>query len=279
MRYIPALIIAIAIVLTPIVWHFAASLSDEERRGGVSSVDSSARIDIAEIQVELLELRSTIADLQSQSAVLRQQLSARAMPSAPEPAPNLQGGQTGIDTSAYPDVVLIGDRRRINVGLRHANTSFLVGLLGMPAENLGDTCAPMTNPKLRALLETREVGPVRVRMLKPALDSLETIFDKIRLSDEELYKRINTAGSLCVRFVRGSRTSLSAHAFGLAVDLNINGVLDTLGDGKTQLGLTILADFFREEGWIWGAAFGREDSMHFEVSRDLLEQWRAEGRI
>jgi hypothetical protein len=45
------------------------------------------------------------------------------------------------------------------------------------------------------------------------------------------------------------------------------------------LGLTILADFFEAEGWIWGAGFGREDSMHFEVSREMIEQWRAEGKI
>ena len=57
---------------------------------------------------------------------------------------------------------------------------------------------------------------------------------------------------------------------GLAVDLNIDGHLDNFTDGKTQLGLTILAEFFREEGWVWGAGFRREDSMHFEVSRRQL---------
>jgi hypothetical protein len=116
-------------------------------------------------------------------------------------------------------------------------------------------------------------------MLRPAIDSLREVFEQVRRTDPDLYDRIDTAGSLCVRLVRGSETSVSNHAFGLAVDLNIDSYLDTLGDGYTQLGLTILADFFRDAGWIWGAAFGREDSMHFEVSRELLEHWRAEGRI
>ena len=53
----------------------------------------------------------------------------------------------------------------------------------------------------------------------------------------------------------------------------------SLGDGKTQLGLNILADFFNEEGWAWGAAWGREDSMHFEVSKQMLQQWRKDGKI
>lgn len=116
-------------------------------------------------------------------------------------------------------------------------------------------------------------------MLQPALDSLKRVFEKVKATDPDLYARINTAGGLCVRQIRGTRGRTSTHAFGLAVDLNIDGKLDTLGDGKTQLGLTILADFFRAEGWVWGAGFSREDSMHFEVSRQKLEEWRAEGKI
>lgn len=40
-----------------------------------------------------------------------------------------------------------------------------------------------------------------------------------------------------------------------------------------------MADFFNGEGWVWGAAYGREDSMHFEVARETIEKWIAEGRI
>ncbi len=72
---------------------------------------------------------------------------------------------------------------------------------------------------------------------------------------------------------------MSTHSYGLALDLNIDGVLDNFTDGKTQLGLTILADFFNEEGWVWGAGFSREDSMHFEVSRKQLDQWLADGSL
>jgi hypothetical protein len=118
-----------------------------------------------------------------------------------------------------------------------------------------------------------------VQMLQPAIDSLKRVFRNVEATDPDLYARINTAGSLCVRQIRGTVGRTSTHSFGLAVDLNIDGKLDTLGDGKTQLGLTILADFFREEGWVWGAGFTREDSMHFEVSRQMLEKWREEGKI
>jgi hypothetical protein len=137
----------------------------------------------------------------------------------------------------------------------------------------------MTNERLASKLRTEQVGPVRVRMLEPALESLARVFERIKATDPDLHDRINTAGALCVRHIRGAPGRTSTHAFGLSLDLNIDGHLDQLGDGKTQLGLTILADFFRDEGWYWGASFGREDSMHFEVSRDLVEQWIAEGRL
>ena len=116
-------------------------------------------------------------------------------------------------------------------------------------------------------------------MLEPALESLARIFETIQSVDPDLYARVNTAGALCVRRIRGSVSSVSTHSFGLAVDINIDGVLDTLGDGRTQLGLTILADFFNAEGWVWGAAYSREDSMHFEVSREKVEEWVAAGNL
>lgn len=274
MRFLPAIIISVSLLLAPFVWHLSARLLSP---GGVSgsAVDSSARIEIIEMRDEIQELNQKIETMEATVAALRNRPSTDS--SAAE-GPTL-GGNTGIDTSAYPDVVLIGDRRKINKGLTVPTPSFLESFLGRPRDEINDACQSITDPKLKDMLELKTVGQVKVRMLRPAIESLERVFEKIRISDQELHKRINTAGSLCVRRIRGSKNSLSSHSFGLALDLNINGVLDTLGDGKTQLGLTILADFFRDEGWIWGAGFTREDSMHFEVSRELLEKWRDSSEI
>lgn len=238
-------------------------------------MDSSARIEISDIHQELYELNLVIESLESSVAALRSDRSDRPSNENAGDA----GGNTGIDTSAYPEVVLIGDRRKINKGLSVPTPGFLEKFLGRPRADINDNCQPMTHPKLKEMLKLATVGPIKVQMLQPAIDSLGRVFDNIRASDQELFKRINTAGSLCVRRIRGSQNRLSTHSFGLALDLNINGKLDTLGDGKTQLGLTILADFFRDEGWIWGAGFTREDSMHFEASRELLERWREAGKI
>ncbi len=287
-RLIPAIVIAVGVLFAPLVWVVSSSLIGGGSGGGAlmtgsgegGAVDSSARIDI-EI------LRQQVEDLQQRLGLVEQELSrlqslprdgaAGLDPSDPNYLPERLGDNQILDS--YAQVVLIAGRRKINEGISVSSPSFLLESFGPPREVLSDDCEPMTNPKLKDMLVTEDVGPIRVSMLRPAVDSLKRVFAKIEAADPDLYERISTAGALCVRRIRGSQNSVSTHAFGLAVDLNIDGVLDTLGDGRTQLGLTILADFFQAEGWFWGAAFSREDSMHFEVSREMITKWRADGII
>jgi len=42
-----------------------------------------------------------------------------------------------------------------------------------------------------------------------------------------------------------------------------------------QHGLTLIAPIFQRHGWCWGAAFRKEDGMHFEGSKTLIDQWAA----
>ncbi|WP_171103396.1 M15 family metallopeptidase [Ruegeria sp. HKCCD7255] len=278
MRIVPAIILAVAIILAPILWYVVPLVVPFEENFEGPAIDSGARIEI-----EMLSQQ--VEDLRNQVERLTQQMSSGQSGGTYLQQQNLDAADDfGFDSStpneiidAYAQVVLIADRKKVNEDLELAGAAFLRETFGLPREELTDECQSMTNPRLQDNLVLEDVGPVRVRMLKPAIESLRTVFENIERTDPDLYARINTAGSLCVRRIRGATESASAHAYGLAVDLNIDGVLDTLGDGKTQLGLTILADFFRDEGWVWGAAWGREDSMHFEVSRDKIEEWLEQG--
>jgi hypothetical protein len=246
-----------------------------------SAVDSGARIDIEQMRIQIEDLQRRLGIVEQEVQLLKATAAsnptASVDPSDPNFLPERLGENTIIDQ--YAQVVNLAGRRTNNEGITVSSPSFLIEKFGLPRESLSDDCEPMTNPSLKALLVTEDVGPIRVSMLKPAVESMRNVFTKIQAVDPDLYARISTAGALCVRRIRGSQNSVSTHAFGLAVDLNIDGVLDTLGDGRTQLGLTIIADFFQEEGWFWGAAFGREDSMHFEVSREMITKWRSEGKL
>ncbi|MEM9344824.1 MAG: M15 family metallopeptidase [Pseudomonadota bacterium] len=282
MRFVPAIIIGVAIMLTPVVWFVTSRLLTTGNVNIAPAVDSAARI-------ELEMLRQQVETAQARiEAMERQMAGLQALPPQTQTGqgtnfgdvndPPVTDGDNAI-IDQYAQVVLIADRRNVNRGKQLLRPRYLRDTVGLPRQNLGDTCQSMTNERLLNKMFRGRIGPINVQLLQPAAESMEEVFNEIRAIDADLYARINTAGGLCVRRIRGSQNSASLHAYGLAIDLNIDGQLDTLGDGKTQLGLTILADAFREKGWIWGAAFSREDSMHFEVGRDLFDQWLNEGRI
>ncbi len=286
---IPALILAFAIILAPILWFVIPMMTGQSSSGTGPAIDSQARIEIEILNQQVEDIRLRLEDIREGMTALGQEVRERPAFQAQRPLlqqqPQSDGSevfeQNGTNSiiDSYAQVVLIADRRNVNKGLKTAGPSYLAKKLGRPREVLSDKCEPMTNPRLKPKLKTQRVGPIRVTMLQPALDSLTRVFENVRITDPDLYARINTAGALCVRRIRGTKDRISTHAFGLAVDLNIDGKLDTLGDGRTQLGLTILADFFRTEGWVWGASWRREDSMHFEISRKQLDQWLAEGKL
>ena len=284
MRLLPVIILSVSILIGSLIMvsiplFFPPRLAGE----GGGAVDNNARIDIELLHGDLDGQAEVIAQLRDQVDALENRIMTME---AGATGPAADGGLQIVSPSGtndildqYAQVVLVADRRSLNKGLTVPTSSWLISTFGPPADNLGDKCATMTNPRLAALLQEAQVGPVKVRMLKPAIESLGIILDKIKLADPDLYARINTSGALCVRLVRGSAVSVSSHSFGLSLDLNIDGILDNLGDGRTQLGLTILSDFFNADGWIWGAAYGREDSMHFEVSKEKIEEWVAAGNI
>ena len=290
-RYGWALIIAVAIMWTPFMYEIARrSLGPEPAPGAAAVAPPAAPASDAELlrlQREMDDLSIGLDTLLDRVERLEEELERRgdagprntpASANAPAPASSAAGD---IPAAAVRYVALVRppERRTVNDTLDPSGHAWLADFFGPPrvAGDYTQDCKEPDNPRLRANLELRDVGPFRVRMLKPALDSLERIFARIREEEPELHDILGSAGSLCGRLVRGSADRVSGHAYGAALDITIAGSLDRMGDAKTQLGLVLLHEYFREEGWFWGVAFRREDSMHFEVSRQTLEAWKAQG--
>ena len=127
-------------------------------------------------------------------------------------------------------------------------------------------------------MEIANVGPFRVQGLKPAVASLKEIVSEIAVKAPDAHTELGTAGMLCARLVRGTKThAISNHSWGTAIDLTLDGVLDTRGDNLVQEGLTRIAPVFNRHGWFWGAGFRTEDAMHFEAGDDLIRKWHAAG--
>ena len=94
-------------------------------------------------------------------------------------------------------------------------------------------------------------------------------------NDAGLLDRILTfGGSWAPRFIRGSRTTLSNHAWGTAFDINVQW--NMLGQTPAVKGakgsVRELVQLANTHGFYWGGHFGkysanRVDGMHFEISR------------
>lgn len=253
--------------------------------------DTETEAAIARLERRLEEQTGQTARLEEELATLRRETEAlgeRVAAGAPAAAPvpeigDLPSDQFGGD-AAPPETEGLVDpmqlaKGRFNDGIQRPTPTLMHELLGAPRQSYTQECLPVTNPRLIEALETRNVGNFRLTMLRPALESFEQVMDRLRREEPTIYDALGTAGALCARYVRGSGRSVSSHAWGAAVDLTLTGDLDRMGDGATQFGLVVLAEFFNQAGWYWGAGYGREDSMHFEVGEALLRQWIAEDRM
>jgi len=84
---------------------------------------------------------------------------------------------------------------------------------------------------------------------------------------KNLLDRIQTySGAFVPRFIRGSRKTLSNHAFGSAFDINASW--NWLGQVPAMLGeegcVRELVTTAHKYGFYWGGHFSRRDGMHFE---------------
>ena len=166
-----------------------------------------------------------------------------------------------------------------NAGLSGCTNSLMLSALGKPRSVFTAECAAITNKNLAKRIKTDNVGPFRVTGFDLAVDDLKAIFAAIKAQRPAEYAMLGTAGMLCCRLVRGSKTSISNHSWGTAIDLTIEGKLDVRGNGRAQAALIAIAPIFNKHGWFWGATFRIEDAMHFEVSAQRINKWKAEGKL
>lgn len=121
-------------------------------------------------------------------------------------------------------------------------------------------------PQLRGVVGAPADG--RVPFHRAGADRLRELFE--RWERAGLLPRLQTwGGSWVPRFIRGSRSTLSNHAFGTAVD--INAAWNPLGAVPTLAGrhgsVRELVPIANELGFFWGGHFTtRPDGMHFELA-------------
>lgn len=169
------------------------------------------------------------------------------------------------------------NRRTLNGDLRGARNKTMLSIIGQPRSQYDDECRRPTNKRIADMMETVDFGPFRATGLGPAVDTLRKIMAEIKKEHPQIHDALSTAGMSCSRLVRGSKTAISNHSWGTAIDLKLEGKLDRRGDNRTQRGLLEIYRIFNRHGFFWGAAFTTEDSMHFEASDQLVRSWAKDG--
>jgi hypothetical protein len=286
---IAPIIVAIGVIIAAIAFAMVTTLLESADSGAdlrLTRLEETFDADAAQrarLEAEIGALKADLAQLRDDMSLIANR--APVAPSTAVAAPVEAGALTASEdeqhlpeTEALTEQMLAA-RDRFNKGVTQPRGKTMMALLGPPRDDYGTDCRTISNPKLKALVETREVGTIKVTMLKPALDSLERIVAKLKEDEPDIYAKLGTAGALCVRFIRGSNASVSNHSWGTAIDITLQGELDPFADGTMQIGLVILAEHFNEEGWYWGGGYNREDGMHFEVGEETLKKWVEEGLI
>jgi len=179
----------------------------------------------------------------------------------------------------------------INPGLSSASANYkwMMSTLGSPGCEMSAACfscgCKLSNDRINSKLVSEDVGPFRVYALRPFVDALTRVFTRVQRDNPSLYQSLSSAGALCCRPIKKSDgtagSSYSNHSWGVAIDIKIDGELDRRGDGMTQRGLLELSKYMNDEKIWWAAGYvgGAEDAMHFEVSKEALDDWIGRGML
>ena len=289
---IGAVIVAIGVILAAMAFAVVgtflqtADTGTELRMARLEDALGTETKDRQSLAADVVVLKSDLAKLRDDMSLIANRAPVIVAPvpdgqaTAPVPSPD----NLAEDFAAPPATAALTEQMKIaktrfNTGITQPNNKVMMELLGPPRDSYSTDCQPITSPKVKALLEERTVGPIKVTMLRPALDSLATVLAHLKETDPDIFAKVGTAGAVCARLIRGSTSSVSNHSWGTAIDITLDGKLDPFADGGTQFGLLLLAEYFNDEGWYWGAGYTREDSMHFEVGAETLREWAKAGKI
>lgn len=114
---------------------------------------------------------------------------------------------------------------------------------------------------------------LRITTVNRVNEKLQAVSDELDVLPGGLKKYLNpAAGSFYWRTVRGEKR-LSAHSFGIAVDVNVKygnyWQWDSDLSYKNRIP-TEIAEIFERHGFIWGGKWYHYDTVHFEYRPELL---------
>jgi hypothetical protein len=186
--------------------------------------------------------------------------------------------------SKFSQLVPLSSITPFNVGLSSASEATMISVLGRPKMPLTTDDQPNYASDIVKNLEAtaRITNKIRVTGIKPTIESLRKVLQKVKDEQPDLLNALSSAGMLVVRLRRPTSgrpsSKISNHSWGTAIDFSIDGQKPAGDTGQViPRGIAMLVPFFNAEGWYSGIAF--HDDMHFEVSEEKIRAWTNDGTI
>lgn len=185
----------------------------------------------------------------------------------------------------WGELLPLADFLPLNVGLRSAQEQTMISLLGSPRMPLTTHDQPDRASDLVKRLApgaTRVTSNIQVRGIKPAVESLTEVLNKVLAEQPGLEDILNDNGMLVVRLRRPTSgapsTQISNHSWGTALDFRLVGMESpTNTHDKVPRFIAVMLSAFNKAGWFSGIAF--HDTMHFEVADQTMHKWANDGRF
>src|SRR5690606_30821288 len=175
-------IVAIGVVVAAIAFAVVTVLIDTAD-GGTDLRLQRLEETVARLEAAAVEDRARIEALTQDLTRLREDMSLlanRAPVQTVDPSGEVEQEVITTDPAALlPDEdfenpatedlteQMILAKTRFNKGITQPRNRTMLEILGQPREGYNTECQGVTNPRLKALLETRQSGPTKATMLKP----------------------------------------------------------------------------------------------------------------
>ena len=180
--------------------------------------------------------------------------------------------------SKTPDEIL-HDRRSVNGELIPTQSSFNTAMIGTPRGDFAQYAQDATDHDFISMIWKGHFCQQPTWGLKPFCTVLEKIDATLKKDNSNIYQRLRHCGVLSCRLTRVSKSVISNHSWGIAIDLTLDSRRDIALDGADLKDLSAIASAFIDHGLYWGIAFPRPEATHFEASQQLIESWAHDGLI
>lgn len=162
--------------------------------------------------------------------------------------------------------------RQVNAGRRGARAVVNAALIGLPRGDMDHERREASDHAFIAQLASVTFAGRQTLALRPFARVLAAV-DAAMPADLAL--RLGHVGVMQCRLARGTEHVVSNHAWGIAVDLKLDGeTAPYVNDDVLRL-----AQIMAGHGLVWGLDYGAANALHFEASDAMVRDWADRGEV